>query len=193
MGSKHSTPNRYNHASAKPLNATHHSNSSLSSIPARTPPRTITRFSELVDPTELGIFSSDEKQAETSFEIETRMTNIDSREREKAMGCFQHESKPKGSLIVKSPSGNLLSAQEFLTRPDRKLGIQERRRKILEEVSRKINDGEHPNTEKVMRKKEWRKWVNWWKAKDGVVKDGWKKSGQSHNIIRRGNEDVAFT
>lgn len=53
----------------------------------------------------------------------------------------QQSPSPSGGAkfgMVQSPSGNILSASEFLKRPDRKLTLAERRKAIEEKTRREI-------------------------------------------------------
>lgn len=110
-------------------------NQSSQSISYPAAPRTLTRLSELIDPYEL--FGADTISPMISSEASPQASSpADSTKR----------------VMVQSPSGNMLSASEFLERPDRKLTLAERRKAIEERTRHKIetkglNDGDSMGVE----------------------------------------------
>ena len=93
------------------------SSNSVSQFPANdiTPPaprQQLHRLSEIIDPLDVL------RHADTSFETPTKTPNT-----------TQHQFSGRG--LVQSPSGNALSAHEFISHPDRPLTLWERQHGVI--------------------------------------------------------------
>lgn len=105
-------------------------NQSSHSIAYPAAPRTLTRLSELIDPYEL-------LNAEITTTTSTSPVN--------SSEASQQAPSPTNStkrVMIQSPSGNMLSASEFLERPDRKLTLAERKKAIEQRTRQKIETTE---------------------------------------------------
>lgn len=111
--------------------------STAEEISTPAPPRHITRLSELIDlrdlfeadgPTPDSPDSPTSPTSPTSSSSPTSTNFPNSPESPSSISPLTtRRSKP---VLVQSPSGNVLSPQEFLRRPDRKLTLEERKQSI---------------------------------------------------------------
>lgn len=126
--------------------------STVEEISTPAPPRHITRLSELIDLRDLFEAESPTPTAPNSPTFPTSLASTTLPNSPNSANFPDSSGSPNSlsplttrrskSVMVQSPSGNILSPQEFLQRPDRKLTMEERKQSIRINTENQIQRAE---------------------------------------------------
>lgn len=114
--------------------------STVEEITTPAPPRHITRLSELIDYNDLFEAESADPDSSDSPDSPISPTSPTTPISPNSVNSYtlpgsptsisRLTTRPSKSVLVQSPSGQILSAQEYLQRPDRQLTLEERKMSI---------------------------------------------------------------